>query len=105
MEEKTSKLEPIFKWVCLFLTAVIVAGGIYLWRDYRYEVTKARLDQSVIVISQLNNMLPPEMLQASKQVNEFLTQIGRGHLARQFPIQSPQSPLPTLPEPEGKETK
>jgi len=71
-----------FKWLCVVLTALIILGGTYWMRDFRYEKAQAdlvlafqtadNLAKSLSSLGQLQGM-PPEI---QNQVNNTLKNNG-----------------------------
>ena len=85
---KTEKIEPIFKWICLLLTAVTLFFAAYDWRDARYENLVQRTDNLAVTLGQLNNLIAgnPNL---STSVNEVLRDNGYPQYVK---------PIPALPD-------
>ena len=78
------KIEPIFKWICLVLTAMIIYMAAYNWRDNRYETEALRSRTLATALSQVNNLLDRNQSKIIHQINGILTSTGYSQLIRKL---------------------
>lgn len=79
-------IEPIFKWICLLLIAVILFIGAYNWRDSRYEASIQKCNNLAVPLAQLNNLIGTDQADLIQQVNAVLTNNGYANLVRKVEV-------------------
>lgn len=77
-------IEPIFKWLCILLSALVLYLGAYNWRDTRYEAEVARTQTLAAALSQINNLLSDDQANVIHQVNRILINTGYSNLVRRL---------------------
>lgn len=82
------KFESSLKWVCIFLTSLVIVLGAYHWRDAERNRALERERNLAVSLAQARNLFNPKIAAGRsvwEQINTVLKTNGHSYLVQAVP--------------------